>query len=116
MESLTTSLKLDSDVKPYVREDFEFGAKTDENPFRDLEGDEKTGKSAEDECQIIDFMLDTIAQFCPKIPHDDLAVDTKLLNEVWQVGIFNARMMKLLRHFILVLNRLMMIILSEQIL
>ena len=81
---LLYTLRQDSDVKPFIIEDFEFGAKTEESPNRDLE-DDTDGKSAEEKCAIIDFMLETIHQFTPKIPHDDIVLECKSLLEVWQV-------------------------------
>ena len=81
-------LRLDPDIKPYLKdEEFEFGLKSPQAPYRNFIDDTagENQKSAEDKCATIDFMLDTIAQFCPKIPHNDIVLECKSLQEVWQV-------------------------------
>ena len=86
--SVLYMLRLDPEIKPYLREeDFEFGLKTPTNPDRNFLDDTRgeNQKTAEEKCATIDFMLDTIAQFCPKIPHNDIVLECKSLKEVWQV-------------------------------
>ena len=86
--SVLYMLRLDPEIKPYLREeDFEFGLKTPTNPDRNFLDDTmgENQKTAEEKCATIDFMLDTIAQFCPKIPHNDIVLECKSLREVWQV-------------------------------
>ena len=84
--SVLYTLRLDPEVRPYVRENLEFGAKSPESPNRNLVADTgPQGKTAEQKLVSIDYMLDTIAQFCPKIPHNDIVRDCGSLEEVWQV-------------------------------
>ena len=84
--SVLYSLRLDGECNDYI--DIEFGKKTKNNPHRDLQNDPATkenGKTAARKAQDVDFMLAQIANFCPKIPRNDIIKDCKSLNEVWQV-------------------------------
>ena len=76
-------LHLYAEFKPYLVPDFKFGAKTRLKPFRDLTDDDSEGKSKDQKCADVDFMLQQIAQYCPKIPHDIVRECASL--EVWQV-------------------------------
>ena len=78
------NLRLSPDCKDYLSENLVFGAKTSSNKNRNLR-DIKDGKSAVQQCDEIDFMLSTIAQYCPKIPYNDIVNDCGSLEEVWQV-------------------------------
>ena len=86
--SVLYSLRQEPDFKPFLIDGLVFGAKTALAPSRRLT-DDPTGtqnrKSKEDKCAIVDFLLDTIAQYCPKIPHNDIVNDCASLEEVWQV-------------------------------
>ena len=84
--SVIFNLRLDGEFRPYLAEGFVFGAKTRSKPSRDLR--DTTGdhaKSKELKCQEVDLMLEHIAQYCPKIPFNDIAKDCASLDEVWQV-------------------------------
>ena len=76
-------LRQETDFKPYLKENVQFGAKTKDEPNRKLTAD--TTSSAADKCQVIDFMLATIHQYTPKIPFNDICRDCGTLEEVWQV-------------------------------
>ena len=80
-------LRSEGDYKPYLSDDLVFGAKTSDSPTRKLLTTETAGKTttAAEKCEIVDFMLETIAQYCPKIPHNDIIRDCQSLAEVWQV-------------------------------
>lgn len=84
--SVVYNLRLDGEFKPYLKEDFEFGVKTKLKPSRNLK--DTTGENAktkEEKCSEVDFMLEQIAQYCPKIPHNDIVRDCGSLADVWQV-------------------------------
>ena len=101
--SMLYQLRLNADFRVYLRdENFQFGAKSLESPNRNfvdithlVEDPQSTTtpkrtitvvkSSAEDQCFILDLMLDTIAQYLPKIPHNDIVQDCASLSEVWQV-------------------------------
>ena len=88
--SVLYMLRLDSEMKVFLDEGFFFGPKDEDHPHRSLKNDEgypkeEGSQSAAGKCQIIDFILDTICQFLPCIPHNDIALDCGSLNEVWQV-------------------------------
>ena len=76
-------LRQETDFKPYLKENVQFGAKTKDEPNRKLTAD--TTSSAADKCQVVDFMLATIHQYTPKIPFNDICRDCGTLEEVWQV-------------------------------
>ena len=80
-------LRQDSDFKPYLKESFKFGAKTKLKPTRNLEASGSGGDlvTPADKCMVIDFMLQEIAQYCPKIPNTDITRECASLEEVWQV-------------------------------
>ena len=82
--SVLYNLRLNADCKPYLSPDLVFGAKTSSSSTRKL-SDIKEGKSAIEQCDEIDFMLSTIAQYCPKIPYNDIVNDWASLEDVWQV-------------------------------
>ena len=82
--SVLYNLRLSPECKPYLKEGLVFGAKTSSSQTRDLK-DIKDGKSAIDQCDEIDFMLSTIAQYLPKIPFNDIVNDCGSLDDVWQV-------------------------------
>ena len=85
--SVLYNLKLDPDNKPYLNDDFVFGIKSTLQPHRSLEDDPGTdGKqTAEQKCAVVDFMLDTISQYLPKIPRNDIVLDCSSLRDVWEV-------------------------------
>ena len=72
--SVLFQLRQDSDYKLYTNEAFKFGAKTTLKPLRDLKpsGSGDNAVTAEDKCNIVDMMLQQIAQYCPRIPHNDI--------------------------------------------
>ena len=83
--SMVFYLRQDEEFKQYLKPDLEFGKKTGSKPYRNCETD--TGdhpKSAEYKCEIIDFLLETIAQYVPLIPQADI-LNCGSLAEVWQV-------------------------------
>ena len=84
--SVLYNLRLDGDFKPYLRPNLKFGKKTKAQPFRDFKPDTsgENQRTAEEKCDEVDFMLDQIAQFCPKIPHNDICRDCGSLEDVWQ--------------------------------
>ena len=95
------NLKLNDTFKEYLTPDYVFGAKTAENPSRDFTDTSETTsavneagetvhtvvikKTKESKCDEVDFMLQQIAGFCPKIPHNDIICDCGSLEDVWQV-------------------------------
>ena len=85
--SVLYSLRLDGDYKEWLKPNAQFGKKTAHKPHRDLK-DVGTGTervTAETRCNDVDFMLEQIAQYCPKIPHNDIVKDCGSLDDVWQV-------------------------------
>ena len=84
--SVIYQLRLEPDFKPFLVENFVFVAKTRLAPNRQLTA--TTGENAlsrEERCSTVDFMLSQIAQYCPKIPHNDIARECASLAEVWQL-------------------------------
>ena len=82
------------EFRPYLEDDFVFGAKSAANPHRRLtplyNDREEVITTAEERCHSVDFMLDTICQFTPKIPHNDIYKDCRSLAEVWEVVRLNS--------------------------
>ena len=93
--SVQYNLRLSDEFRPFLEDDMMFGVKTRLRPVRDLVDDPdvkdkegrivKVGMSAQEKCRIVDFMLETIVQYLPKIPHHDITRDCSCLGEVWQV-------------------------------
>ena len=81
------SLRLDGDYKEWLKPNAKFGKKTALKPYRDLVnvGTGENTVTAETRCNDVDFMLEQIAQYCPKIPHNDIVKDCGSLDDVWQV-------------------------------
>ena len=75
--SVLYNLKLDPDNKPYLTDDFVFGIKSTLQPHRSLADDTGTDakQTAEQKCAIVDFMLETISQYLPKIPRNDIVLE-----------------------------------------
>ena len=85
--SIIFTLRQDDEFRPYLRSGIQFGAKSTNNPNRNFTDDESTNanaKKADEKCEIVAFMLETIAQYCPLIPHIDIT-NCASLEEVWQV-------------------------------
>ena len=82
--SVIYNLRLNTECKPYLTDGLKWGVKSSSSCTRDLT-DIKDGKSATEQCEEIDFLLSTIAQFCPKIPYNDIVLDCGSLDDVWQV-------------------------------
>ena len=93
--SVLYNLRLSDEFKPFLDDDFQFGVKTRHDPNRRLDDDPdvrdtenkviRRGLTAVEKCRIVDFMLETITQYTPKIPHNDITRDCASLGEVWQV-------------------------------
>ena len=92
--SVKYHLRLVPEFRPYLEDDFVFGAKSAANPHRRLtplyNDREEVITTAEERCHSVDFMLDTICQFTPKIPHNDIYKDCRSLAEVWEVVRLNS--------------------------
>ena len=83
--SMVFYLRQDEEFKQYLKPDLEFGKKTGSKPYRNCVTDSGDNpKSAEYKCEIIDFLLETIAQYVPLIPQADI-LNCGSLVEVWQV-------------------------------
>ena len=88
--SVLFNLRQDLEFRPYLKKGLTWGAKSPVNPTRNVRddpgraADPPTGQTAEEKCEIIDFLLETIAQYCPLIPHNDI-VNQGSLEDVWQL-------------------------------
>jgi hypothetical protein len=91
-------LRLNPDFKPFLKDNFEFGRKTKNTPFRNLTADtitvtekvgtedvetEKETVSAEEKADIVDLLLEQISNYAPTVPRNDIVKDSKSLKEVW---------------------------------
>ena len=86
--SVLYHLRQEGEYKRYLTPGFVFGVKSKTKRFRSLVDDAteaRNAKSKEVQCDEVDFMLETIAQYCPKIPHNDIVNDCGSLDDVWQV-------------------------------
>ena len=88
--SVLFNLRQDLEFRPFLKKDLVWGEKSPVKPTRDLKDDAgrsqnpPTGQTKEEKCETIDFMLETIAQYCPLIPHYDI-INQSSLDEVWKV-------------------------------
>ena len=89
--SMIFYLRQDAEFRPYLKGGVTWGIKTGPTSNRQLHNDPGLsadpptgGLTAADKCEIVDFMLETIAQYCPLIPHADI-FRCGSLNAVWQV-------------------------------
>ena len=88
--SLVFYLRQDLEFRPYLKKDIKWGVKSAASPNRSLTDDPgvsrdpPTGQSAADKCEIVDFLLETVSQFCPLIPQDDI-ISCDSLNSLWKV-------------------------------
>ena len=88
--SLVFHLRQDTEFRPYLKKDATWGSKSISRPYRDLvddpgrSNDPATGQTAEEKCEIVDFLLDSIACYLPLIPTDDI-LKCGSLNAVWKL-------------------------------
>ena len=88
--SLVFHLRQDTEFRPYLKKDATWGSKSISRPYRDLvddpgrSNDPATGQTAEEKCEIVVFLLDSIACFLPLIPTDDI-LKCGSLNAVWKL-------------------------------
>lgn len=86
-------LRLNQEFRPYL--DIEFGRKSKLTPNRQLTADVRTETnedgteneivvtSAEEKAEIVDLLLEQIANYAPTVPRNDIVKDSKSLKEVW---------------------------------
>ena len=94
-------LRLNSDFRDYLDDSFEFGRKTKQSPYRNLqdiykkefvtEGDppEKKEvlvkiKSKEERAVEVELLLEQVANYCPHVPRTDIVKDCGSIKEVWR--------------------------------
>ena len=88
-------LRLNPEFKPYLKDSVIFGKKSRTNPHRDLtdttitikdnEGKDvlQVSESAEDKCEVVDMLLDQIANWAQTVPRNDITKDSRSLKDVW---------------------------------
>ena len=87
--SMVFYLRQDLEFRPYLKAGVNYGDKSLNRPHRDFTDDAErsntppTGLTAADKSETVDFMLETISQYTPLIPQEDI-LKCDCLNAVWQ--------------------------------